>query len=68
MKSDKDTKKTSESQRARRFWRGHFRSDNVKLRKRKVPRWRTAKRKTLKDLARIKLLLDSGSSARDSPA
>jgi hypothetical protein len=68
MKSDKDTKKTSESQRARRFWRGHFRSDNVKLRKRKVPRWRTAKRKTLKDLARIELLLDSGSSARDSPA
>jgi hypothetical protein len=38
MKSDKD-KKTSESQRARRFWRGLFRSDNVKLRKRKEPRF-----------------------------
>jgi hypothetical protein len=29
MKSDKIDKKTSESQRARRFWRGHSRSDNA---------------------------------------
>jgi hypothetical protein len=35
--------KTSESQLARRFWRGHFRSDNVKLRKRNEPKWRTGK-------------------------
>jgi hypothetical protein len=31
---------------------GEVRSDNVNLRKRTEPRWRTAKRKTLKDLAR----------------
>jgi hypothetical protein len=47
-------KKTSESQRARRFWRGHSGSDNANRRKRNEPRWRTAKerrRRTLPDMS-----------------
>jgi hypothetical protein len=46
--------KTSESQLARRFWRGHFRSDSVNYVK-EMPKWRTEKKKNAEGPCQIRV-------------